>query len=64
VVTHSIAHWQNEITWMSLYFSVAVWASLLLGGFGLVRHLALRYRVRRPLFKAAMRHPTPVVIRS
>ena len=64
VVTHSIAQWQNEITWMSLYFSVAVWASLLLGGFGLVRHLALRYRVRRPLFKAAMLHPTPVVIRS
>jgi hypothetical protein len=32
VVTHSIAQWQNEIPWMSLYFSVAVWTSVLLGG--------------------------------
>ena len=64
VVTHSIAHWQGEIAWMSLYFSVAVWASLLLGGFGLVRHLVLRYRVRRPLFKPALSRPAPVAIRS
>jgi hypothetical protein len=64
VVTHSIAHWQSEIAWMSLYFSVAVWASLLLGGFGLVRHLVLRYRVRRPLFKPALRRPAPIAIRS
>ena len=33
VVTHNIAQWDNEIPWMSLYFSVAVWTSLLLGGF-------------------------------
>jgi len=49
---------------MSLYFSVAVWASLLLGGFGLVRHLLPHYRVRRPLFKPARRRPVPVAIRS
>lgn len=30
VVTHDIAEWKNEIAWMSLYFSVAVWASLAL----------------------------------
>jgi hypothetical protein len=30
VVTHDIAHWKNEIAWMSLYFSAAVWASLAL----------------------------------
>jgi hypothetical protein len=30
VVTHDIAHWKEEIAWMSLYFSVAVWASLAL----------------------------------
>lgn len=30
VVTHSFARWHNEIPWMSLYFSVAVWASLAL----------------------------------
>ena len=55
VVTHSIAQWRGEIPWMSLYFSVAVWTSLLLGGFGLVRHLLPRYRVRRPLLKPAAR---------
>jgi len=30
VVTHDIAQWKGEIAWMSLYFSVAVWASLAL----------------------------------
>lgn len=64
IVTHDIARWREEIPWMSLYFSVAVWASLLLGGFGLVRHLVPRYRVRRPMFKAATRRPAPVAIQS
>ncbi|HEY2532933.1 MAG TPA: hypothetical protein VGJ20_34215 [Xanthobacteraceae bacterium] len=30
VVTHDLGEWKNEITWMSLYFSAAVWASLAL----------------------------------
>jgi hypothetical protein len=30
VVTHDIAEWRQEIPWMSLYFSAAVWASLML----------------------------------
>ena len=30
VVTHDIAAWKDEIAWMSLYFSAAVWASLAL----------------------------------
>jgi hypothetical protein len=30
VVTHDIAHWKEEIAWMSLYFTAAVWASLAL----------------------------------
>ncbi len=30
VVTHDIAEWKDEIPWMSLYFSGAVWASLAL----------------------------------
>ena len=30
VVTHDIEHWKDEIAWMSLYFSAAVWASLAL----------------------------------
>src|SRR5271168_3306742 len=28
VVTHDLAEWKEEIAWMSLYFSAAVWASL------------------------------------
>jgi hypothetical protein len=30
VVTHDLAEWKDEIPWMSLYFSAAVWASLAL----------------------------------
>ena len=45
-VSHDFADWKDEIPWMSLYFSMAVWASLALGGFGLVAHLLPRYRVR------------------
>jgi hypothetical protein len=30
VVTHDFAQWKDEIAWMSLYFSGAVWASLAL----------------------------------
>lgn len=30
VVTHDYAEWKNEIAWMSLYFTAAVWASLAL----------------------------------
>jgi hypothetical protein len=30
IVTHDFNEWKDEIVWMSLYFSVAVWASLAL----------------------------------
>jgi hypothetical protein len=30
IVTHDFAHWKDEIAWMSLYFSGAVWGSLAL----------------------------------
>jgi hypothetical protein len=30
VVTHDLSQWKDEMTWMSLYFSAAVWASLAL----------------------------------
>jgi hypothetical protein len=33
VVTHDLAEWKDEIAWMSLYFSAAVWASLALCAF-------------------------------
>jgi len=42
-VTHDIAHWQDEIAWMSLYFSMAVWSSLALAAFGLVQHRLPQY---------------------
>jgi hypothetical protein len=29
-VTRDLGEWKDEITWMSLYFSAAVWASLAL----------------------------------
>jgi len=63
VVTHDIAKWKEEIAWMSLYFSMAVWASLLLAGFGLVRHLLPRYRASKPVVGPS-RRPVPVAIRS
>ena len=63
VVTHDIARWRQEIAWMSLYFSAAVWTSLLLAGFGLVRHVLPRYRARLLLPKPAGR-PLAVAARS
>ena len=30
IVTHDLAEWKEELPWMSLYFSMAVWASLAL----------------------------------
>jgi hypothetical protein len=62
VVTHDIGQWRQEIAWMSLYFSAAVWTSLLLAGFALVRHRLPRYRVR-PLTRKA-RLPLAVAVRS
>ncbi len=46
VVTHNFAPWSGEIAWMTLYFSVAVWASLALCAFQLVKHWLPRYRTR------------------
>jgi hypothetical protein len=44
VVTHDIAQWRDEIAWMSLYFSAAVWSSLALCGIGLVADRLHQYR--------------------
>jgi hypothetical protein len=43
-VTHDIAQWHDEIAWMSLYFSAAVWSSLALCGFVLIKDHLPRYR--------------------
>ena len=58
IVTRDIAAWQDEIPWMSLYFSVAVWTSLALASFGLVAHLLPRYRVAAPSREPANRRLT------
>ena len=43
-MTHDLDEWKDEIVWMSLYFSTAVWASLALCGcYSLEGHLS-RYR--------------------
>jgi hypothetical protein len=44
VVTHDPAEWKGEITWMSLYFSAAVWASLALCVFYSLENHLPRYR--------------------
>jgi hypothetical protein len=61
-VTHDIAHWQDEIAWMSLYFSAAVWSSLALAAFGLVKDALPGYRTRRANSGAAgQRRPVRMV---
>jgi hypothetical protein len=48
-VTHDVAAWKDEIAWMSLYFSAAVWASLALCVcYALEDHLP-RYRTGAPV---------------
>jgi hypothetical protein len=47
-VTHDPARWKDEFAWMSLYFSVAVWSSLTLCGFGLIKDRLLQYRNQAP----------------
>jgi hypothetical protein len=54
-VTRDIAVWKEEIAWMSLYFSAAVWTSLALAGFGLVKHLLPHYRTRETTSRALHR---------
>jgi hypothetical protein len=44
VVTHDLAEWKDEIAWMSLYFSVAVWVSLALCVLYSLEHHLPRYR--------------------
>jgi hypothetical protein len=45
VVTHDLAEWRDEIAWMSLYFSMAVWASLALCFFYSLEDHLPRYRI-------------------
>lgn len=63
IVTNDISRWKDEIAWMSLYFSAAVWTSLLLASFGLVAHLLPRYRTS-PLAPEPARASFAVAVRS
>jgi hypothetical protein len=49
VVTHDLAEWKDEIAWMSLYFSAAVWASLALCVFYSLGDRLPRYRTETPV---------------
>lgn len=46
VVSHDFAEWKDEIAWMSLYFSLAVWASLALCVFYSLEDHLPRYRTQ------------------
>jgi hypothetical protein len=63
-VTHDIAQWRDEIAWMSLYFSVAVWSSLALGSFPLLQDRLLQYRAGAGGASVAGRHHGSTVARS
>ncbi len=53
VVTHDLAEWKDEIPWMSLYFSMAVWASLALCGCYALENDLLRYRTDATIANAS-----------
>ena len=52
-VTYDAARWDGEMLWMALYFSLAVWSSLMLGGFVLVRGRLALYRARPAMRRLA-----------
>jgi len=62
IVTHDAAHWQQEFAWMALYFSAAVWSSLMLCGFALFHDRVHHYRKRR--LPRLTGRPVPVPVSS
>jgi hypothetical protein len=65
VVTHDIAEWKDEIPWMSLYFSAAVWASLALCVVASLENHLPRYRTEVAIASASAptggwQHPSGV----
>jgi hypothetical protein len=53
VVTHDLAEWKDEIAWMSLYFTAAVWASLALCVCYSLQDYLPRYRTEATVASAA-----------
>src|SRR6202042_1826437 len=60
VVTHDLAEWKDEIAWMSLYFSMAVWASLALCVFYSLEHQLPRYRTEAAVISSSVEAPAVV----
>jgi hypothetical protein len=60
IVTHDFAEWKDEIAWMSLYFSAAVWASLALCVFYSLEDRLPRYRTDAPI--ASWSSDAPAVV--
>jgi hypothetical protein len=54
IVTHDFNHWKDEIAWMSLYFSAAVWASLALCALSSVDDHLPRYRTQAAISSPAI----------
>jgi hypothetical protein len=67
IVTHDLAEWKDEIAWMSLYFSAAVWASLALCVFYSLEDHLPRYRTEATVAgwssdaPAAVNRPHPIM---
>jgi len=63
VVTHDLAEWKDEIAWMSLYFSLAVWSSLALCVFYSFENHLPQYRTEAAIVSvspdAVARHGAP-----
>jgi hypothetical protein len=60
IVTHDLAEWKDEIAWMSLYFSGAVWASLALCVFYSLGDQLPRYRTEAAI--ASFASDVPAVV--
>jgi hypothetical protein len=69
IVTHDFAEWKEEIAWMSLYFSLAVWSSLALCVFYSMEDQLPRYRTQTVVSQtvaapASAGKPQPVMARQ
>ncbi|KRR15473.1 hypothetical protein CQ14_03985 [Bradyrhizobium lablabi] len=53
VVTHDLREWKDEIAWMSLYFSLAVWSSLALCVFYSLENHLPQYRTTATITSGA-----------
>ena len=61
IVTHDLAEWRQEIAWMSLYFSLAVWSSLALCVFYSLEDHLPRYRTTAPAAISSLPSSVPIV---